>query len=161
MKTNLRPRTVLSAAVVVLAIVAAVRWSAGGRGLTLPQFANADDQVEPRVATAEAPAAQKLRSEELPAAWRTPSWPANPFRSSSDAVSALTVESPTPATPALDKPPFVLKATMVGAVPMALVDGRPVGLADMVGDGWVVAAIESASVTLRNGSRRLVLRLPE
>lgn len=162
MKSSARSRTLLATLLIALAVTVVMRGSMLNGSADMPHAAGAiDDDPTTPGDEATSPGAHKTRGVSLPPSWMGATWPPDPFQRRSDVLTGPTVESAPAVAAALDKPPFVLNATMVGVVPMALVDGRPVGLGEIVGDGWEVTEIDAVSVTLRGRSGSLVLRLPE
>ena len=89
-------------------------------------------------------------------------WPTDPFfRSVPEDLTAA--EQPTDASPPLPAPAMVyeLGAIMAGAQPMALINGRVVGIGDHLANDVVVVAIDSFTVTVREPNGPRVLKLPE
>lgn len=86
-------------------------------------------------------------------------WPANPFFRERPAVAqeAEAVDVFSPAS-GVD---YVLTAILSGEPPMAMIDGRLVGVGDKLGDQTIIIGIDGSTVTIREPDQTRVLRLPK
>lgn len=91
-------------------------------------------------------------------------WPPDPFFRSAPAQPAADPgAAPTTrpdAAAAAQPAPFALSAILGGEPPLALIDGRVVGVGDTLAEGVTIVAIDDLSVTIAEGARIYVLRLP-
>lgn len=88
------------------------------------------------------------------------SWPVDPFfKSGQDEETADADEQAHAAGCA--SAGYRLSAILAGAEPMAIIDGRVVGVGADLGEGTRVIVIEASSVTLQESNRTVILTLPE
>ncbi|MGD8451482.1 MAG: hypothetical protein PVJ57_06660 [Phycisphaerae bacterium] len=88
-------------------------------------------------------------------------WPADPFYRAASPAEDYTV----PTEPVVSEVPTTCAYTLTGIIagdnPLAMLNGRPVGLGDVLADGVTVIAIDDTSVTIREPGGTYTVKLPD
>ena len=158
MSTNTLRKLILSCAVAIL-----VAWCAWDYWPNRPRAAAAASTPELLTALkraqhdgVQAAALSPAMLEQRRAIVSAP-WPTDPFYEADYVDPSSAPKEKTRAAVARAK--FVLNAIVGGSAPLALIDGRIVGVGDPLAGGWRVAAIDEDTVTLNGPRGPRVLKL--